>query len=90
MGRPLGSQNKAKPSKEKAKVDTTVSPVEKKYQAFRVGRMLGEDWGVYAISKYDSRPVLVYVGKSEAEVNEISDELNSIVSFTKNFNKGTI
>lgn len=78
MGRKLGSKNKPKPSEEFL---NKKEPAKELAQTatFRVGRMLGTEWGVYAYSRFGSAPVNVFIADSEEKVKSVAEILNKAV-----------
>lgn len=82
MGRPLGSKNKpnqikATPNEAfKAKEPVKAAP---QTGTFRVGRMIGNEWGIYAYSRFGSPPVCVFISDSESKVCSVAEILNKAV-----------
>ena len=85
MGRPVGSRNK--PKQQKATPSTEFlnkpEPVQEAPQegVFRIGRMIGTEWGVYACSKFGGKPVLVFIAECESDAKNVCMELNETVLY---------
>ena len=82
VGRPKGSLNKPKQIKAApSEAFKTKEPVKEIPQTgtFRVGRMIGDEWGIYAYSRFGSPPVCVFISDSESKVCSVAEILNKAI-----------